>query len=456
MRILLGWKDVMSSALETVRRDFGGEIIEPGGPGYESASRSVLTSGSPAYVLRPASVGDVQAAVRFAADAGLVLSVRGGGHGFPGFGTNDGGVVIDLSKLATVEIIDDERHRVRIGGGATWGPVAAALAPHGLAISSGDTKSVGVGGLTLTGGIGWKVRKYGLALDNLVAAELVTATGEVVRASAEAHPELFWAIRGGGGNFGIVTAFEFVAHPTTNVFFGKISFPAAEAATVLQGWANYLRTAPEELTSTAEFANPFAGGPEAPVEIHVAVDSDDAELAAKATDPIRGLGTVLDDDVALKPYAEVLADGMTPPPGIQVVTRNAFVDAESVPEVLQILAEIGASERSPFIAVRSVGGAVSLVPDDATAYAHRQAELMFVTTVLGPQPVVESARPGLDAIWARLAPHVNGAYASFLASATEEDVAAIYPAQTYQRLAAVKRHYDPSNLFARNHNVRPE
>src|SRR5215831_6135250 len=162
MRILLGWKDVMSSALETVRRDFGGEIIEPGGPGYESASRSVLTSGSPAYVLRPASVGDVQAAVRFAADAGLVLSVRGGGHGFPGFGTNDGGVVIDLSNLATVEIIDDERHRVRIGGGATWGPVAAALAPHGLAISSGDTKSVGVGGLTLTGGIGWKVRKYGL------------------------------------------------------------------------------------------------------------------------------------------------------------------------------------------------------------------------------------------------------------------------------------------------------
>ena len=190
----------------------------------------MLASGSPAYVLRPKSVGDVQAAVRFAAGAGLALSVRGGGHGFPGFGTNDGGVVIDLSKLATVEIIDDERHLVRIGGGATWGQVAAALAPHGLAISSGDTRSVGVGGLTLTGGIGWKVRKYGLALDNVVAAEVVTADGEVVRASAEENPELFWAIRGGGGNFGIVTAFEFAAHPTTDVFFGKIAFPAAEAA----------------------------------------------------------------------------------------------------------------------------------------------------------------------------------------------------------------------------------
>ena len=446
----------MSSALETLRRDFGGDIIEPGGAEYESASRSVLASGSPACVLRPETAGDVQAGVRFAAGAGLVLSVRGGGHGFPGFGTNDGGVVIDLSKLAGVEIIDDERHLVRIGGGATWGQVAAALAPHGLAISSGDTKSVGVGGLTLTGGIGWKVRRYGLALDNVAAAEVVAAGGQVVRASAAENQELFWAIRGGGGNFGIVTAFDFVAHPTTEVFYGRIAFPASEAATVLQGWADYLRTAPEELTSVAGFANPFAGGPEAPVEIYVAFDGDDPELAAQAIDPIRRLGTVIDDDVQPKPYADTLVDGLTPPPGIQFVTRSAFVDKESVSEVLRILTEAGASERSPFIAVRSVGGAVSRVPGDATAYAHRQAELMVVTTVAGPKPVVEAARPALEAIWRRLAPHVNGAYANFLATATEEDVAAIYPAETYQRLAAVKRQYDPGNLFARNHNIRPE
>ena len=234
----------MSSALETLRRDFGGDIIEPGGAEYESASRTVLASGSPAYVLRPKSVGDVQAGVRFAASAGLLLSVRGGGHGFAGFGTNDGGVVIDLGNLANVEIIDKERHLVRIGGGATWGQVAAALAPHGLAISSGDTKSVGVGGLTLTGGIGWKVRKYGLALDNVAAAEVVTASGQAVQASTEENPELFWAIRGGGGNFGIVTAFDFAAHPTTDVFYGKIAFAASEAATVIQGWADYLRAAP--------------------------------------------------------------------------------------------------------------------------------------------------------------------------------------------------------------------
>lgn len=455
-RILLCGRNVMSSALEALHRDFGGDIIEPGSAGYESARRSRFTSGTPAHVLRPKNVGDVQASVRFAASAGLVLSVRGGGHGFAGFGTNDGGVVIDLSLLANVEIIDDERHLVRIGGGATWGQVAAALAPHGLAISSGDTKSVGVGGLTLTGGIGWKVRKYGLALDNVAAAEVVTADGQVVQASAEENPDLFWAIRGGGGNFGIVTAFEFVAHRTKDVFYGKIGFPASAAATVLQSWADYLRTAPEELTSVVAFANPFAGGPEAPVEIHVAFDGDDPELATKAIDPIRRLGTVIGDDIALKPYADTLADGATAPPGIQFMTRSAFVDKKLVPEVLRILAEVRASEQSPFITVRSVGGAISRVPNDATAYAHRQAELMFVTTLAGPAPAVQAARPALETIWGRLAPHVNGAYANFLTSATEEDVAAIYPTQTYRRLAAVKRQYDPGNLFARNHNIRPQ
>ncbi|WP_433250060.1 FAD-binding oxidoreductase [Streptosporangium sp. CA-135522] len=442
----------MSSALETLRRDFGGDIIEPGGADYESAARSVLASGDPAYVLRPKSVGDVQAGIGFATHAGLSLSVRGGGHGFAGFGTNDDGVVIDLGTLANVEIIDKERHLVRIGGGATWGQVAAALAPHGLAISSGDTKGVGVGGLTLTGGIGWKVRKYGLALDSVVAAEVVTASGELVQASAKENPELFWAIRGGGGSFGIVTAFEFLAHPTTDVFHGKIAFPASEAATVLPGWADHLRTAAEELTSIAA----FAGGPEAPIEIYVAFDGDDPQRAAQAIDPIRRLGTVIDDDIALKPYADTLVDGMTPPPGIRFVTRSAFVDEESVGEVLRILAGVGALERSPFIAVRSVGGAVSRVPDAATAYAHRRAELMFVTATAGPKPVVEAARPALEALWGRLAPHVNGAYANFLDSATEEDVAAIYPAETYRRLAAVKRQYDPGNLFARNHNIRPQ
>jgi FAD/FMN-containing dehydrogenase len=447
---------VMNPALETLRRGFRGDIVEPDGEEYESARRSLLAAGSPACVLRPDDVADVRAALRFAVTAGLAPAVRGGGHGFPGFGTNDGGVVIDLRRLSGVQVVDKERHLVRVGGGATWGQVAATLAPHGLAISSGDTKSVGVGGLTLTGGIGWKVRKYGLALDQLAGVEVVTAGGDVVHANAAENPELFWAIRGGGGNFGIVTAFDFVAHPTTDVFHGRIAFPASEAAGVLQGWAAYLRTAPDELTSVVSFANPFAGGPEAPVDIHVAFDGDDPVPAARALDPIRRLGTVTEDDVALKPYADVLEDGATPPPGIRLVTRSAFVDEANVSEILRLLAAVGASQRSPFIAVRSVGGAVSRVPGDATAYAHRRAELMVTTTVGGPAPVVEAARPALAAIWEELAPHVGGAYANFLSSATEEDVAAVYPAETYERLAAVKRRYDPANLFAGNHNVRPQ
>jgi FAD/FMN-containing dehydrogenase len=446
----------MSTTTDILRRHFGGAIIGPGDAEYPAVSGSILASGSPAHVLRPTNVDDVRAAVGFARETGLPLSVRGGGHGFQGFGTNHGGVVIDLRALADVEVLDADRHLVRIGGGATWGEVAAALAPYGLAISSGDTKGVGVGGLTLTGGIGWKVRKYGLALDNVVAAEVVTADGEVVRASAEEHPDLFWAVRGGGGNFGIVTAFEFRAHPTTDVFFGKISFPAAEAGDVLQGWAEYQRSAPDEVTTVVALANPMAGGREAPVEIHVAFDGDDAEAAAAALDPIRRLGTVLEDDVALTPYADVLEDAPKPPPGLQFVTRSAFADQESVSDLLRVVAEVAGSEGSPFLALRSVGGAVSRVPDDATAYAYRQAELVFLTFAGGPAPVVEAARPGLDAVWAKVAPHVHGAYANFLTSATEDEVAAIYPADTRARLAAVKGRYDPDNLFAANHNVVPD
>ncbi|MGW6198012.1 FAD-binding oxidoreductase [Kribbella sp. NPDC055110] len=441
--------------MSAVVEGFAGEIVGPDDAGYDAASRTVLVGGSPAYVLRPATVEDVRKAVRYAAGSGLPLAVRGGGHAFPGFGTNDGGVVIDLVDLAGIELVDKDKHVVRIGGGATWGQVAAALAPHGLAISSGDTKSVGVGGLTLTGGIGWKVRKYGLALDSLVAAEVVTANGDVVRASADENQELFWAIRGGGGNFGIVTAFEFAAHPTTDIHFGKVVFPANEIAEVLPRWAEYLRTAPAELTSIASFANPFFGGPEAPLEIQVAYDGDDAELAAQAIDPIRALGTVLADDVTLTPYAEVLVDGAVPPPGIQFATRSAFVDKDSVPEVLRILVEAGTSQGSPVIAIRSVGVAVAQVADDATAYAHRQAELMFVTMTVGPPPVIEASRPARQQLWDRLSPQVSGAYANFLSDAEDADVAAVYPAKTYERLAAVKREYDPENVFAGNHNVRP-
>ena len=187
----------------------------------------------------------------------------------------------------------------------------------------------------------------------------------------------------------------------------------------------------------------------------MAFDGDDPELAARALDPIRRLGTVLEDDVAPHAYADILVEGAALPPGLELLGHSGFVDRESVPDALRILAEAGTSQGSPSIAIRSVGGAVSRVADEATAYAHRGAELLVATVAGGPKPVIEAARPGLAAIWAKLAPHVNGAYSNFLASTTADDVAAVYPAGTYERLAAVKRQYDPSNLFARNHNVPP-
>ncbi|MEY9928136.1 FAD/FMN-containing dehydrogenase [Catenulispora sp. GP43] len=445
----------MTTTLENLSRDFSGDIIEPGHPEYAAKSGTIMASGAPAVILRPSSVGGVQAAVRYAAVAGLPLAVRGGGHSFSGFGTNDGGVVIDLSVLCGVEIVGGGWHVVRIGGGATWGQVAEALAPHRLAISSGDTKGVGVGGLTLSGGIGWKVREYGLALDSLVRAEVVTADGRVLTADEDENPDLFWAVRGGGGNFGIVTAFEFAAHATTDVFHGRIAFPAAQAPQVVHGWAEHMRGAPEALTAIAAFANPFAGGPEAPVEIFVTFDGDSAEDADAALDPIRRLGTVTGDSVALKPYADILEETQTPPPAITFHTRDAFVERDGVDAALRILTEVGASDGAPFITIRSIGGALGRVAEDATAFAHRRAELMIGTVVIGPAPVVQAALPALDATWERLAPHVSGTYSNFNSAADEADVAAAYPADTYKRLAAVKRQYDPANLFAANYNVRP-
>ena len=445
----------MTTMLETLSSDFSGDIIEPGHPEYDAAAGVVLAAGSPAVVLRPSSVGGVQAAVKYAAASGLPLAVRGGGHSFAGFGTNDGGVVIDLSLLDAVEILDGGWNIVRIGGGATWGQVATALQPHGLAISSGDTKGVGVGGLTLGGGIGWKVRKHGLALDSLVRVEVVTADGRVVTADEDDNAELFWAVRGGGGNFGIVTAFEFAAHPSTDVFHGRIAFPGAESTKVIHGWADYMRTAPESLTAIAVWANLFAGGPDAPVEILVTFDGDSEQAAAAALDPIRRLGTVLADDVRLKPYEDVLEEAQTPPPGIRFFSRNAFVDHANSEAALSILTEVGSAPGSPFLSVRSIGGAMARVAADATAFAHRHVELMIGTATVGPTPVIEAAMPALDALWDRLAPHTSGTYANYNTTADDADVAAAYPTDTYKRLAAVKRQYDPANLFSANYNVQP-
>src|SRR5690606_30919017 len=255
-------------------------------PEYDDLRNVFNQTGNPAVIVRPKNTDEIAGAIRFAQDNQLKLSVRSGGHGATGLSTNDGGLVIDLSHFNSVEVLDPAQRLVRIGTGAKWGDVAQALAPHGLAISSGDTLSVGVGGLTLGGGIGWMVRKYGLAIDNLVAADVVTANGELVRASKDENPDLLWALEGGGGNFGVVTAFEFVAQPVRKVFFGNIVYGLDNLAELIAGWRDGMRKAPEELTTMLVTLPSFMGMPPAAI-VMCCYAGDDQAAADKALKPFR-------------------------------------------------------------------------------------------------------------------------------------------------------------------------
>ncbi|MEK7153112.1 MAG: FAD-binding oxidoreductase, partial [Patescibacteria group bacterium] len=290
--------------LTALKKSIVGTVVLPGDSAYKKLRNAFANAGKPAVIVQCLNNADVQKAIQFARDNALLLSVRGGGHNGAGFGTNIDGLVIDLSPMNSITVIDEQKNIVRIEGGTKWVSVADTLAAHGLAISSGDTKSVGVGGLMLMGGMGWMVRKYGLALDNLVAAEVVVANGEVLRASAEEHTDLFWAIRGGGGNFGVVTVFEVTAHPIRNVFFGIITYPATETAAVLKGWADYMRTATDDITTIANIA-PAMGGTPPPLGITVCYAGDDADAAKRAIEPLLHIGTVLNQTIKKMPYEDV-------------------------------------------------------------------------------------------------------------------------------------------------------
>ncbi|MFI6504911.1 FAD-binding oxidoreductase [Nonomuraea typhae] len=415
------------------------EVIRPGDAAYAQISGSFAHTGAPAYVFRPRSAEEVAEAVRFAAREGLELSVRSGGHHGAGYGTNDGGVVADLSQLDAIEI---DGQRVRLGAGATWGQVAETLAPHGLAISSGDTRSVGVGGLLTGGGIGWMVRKYGPAVDRLVAAEVVTASGEIVRASEQENADLFWAIRGGGGHAGVVTVFEMTAERESAVTFARFTYPAGQAAAVLKNWRDALRTADEGLTSTAQLFPAF--GEQAPPSVVIlAAYAGDDPAAVK---PLAALGDLVAEDVKVVPYAEVLEDAFLPP-GFQPIVRNRFA-SDLTDELIDVFA--GAEIPLMYREIRAIGGALNRVPAHATAFAHRDAVAMVQTVLLGTPEQHGPRLPAFEALWAALKPHVSGAYGNFLTHPTDEDAAEVYPGATGERLAAIKKDRDPANLFGRN------
>ncbi|HEX5547924.1 MAG TPA: FAD-binding oxidoreductase [Ktedonobacterales bacterium] len=432
-----------------------GDVVLPTSSSFDELRNVFNQAGSPAAIVRAQTNEDVSAAIRFARERHVALSVRSGGHGLSGLATNNGGLVIDLARFNTVEIIDPARHLVRVGAGAHWGAVAEALAPHRLAISSGDTNQVGVGGLTLGGGIGWMVRKYGLTIDGLEAADLITADGRALHVSAREHPDLFWAIRGGGGNFGVVTSFDFRAQPCGEIIGGLVTYDPADAENVLSAWARSMREASEELSSTFVLFSGF--GPQMPAQIMVLLcyAGDDEATANEAIKPFLHLGAVRSQDIQRKPYHAMLEDAVSPPPALKLVGHAGFLKTLSHEAIAALAANYGQVGK-PIAQIRALGGAVDRVSSEATAFAHRGNEALVVVPAFAPKDASdEQARQIRQAAWQPLAPFVSGAYLNFVSDASEATVAAIYPSATYARLARIKAEYDPDNIFNHNQNIKP-
>jgi hypothetical protein len=437
---------------DALTQTFTGKIILPNDPEYAVASSSMMRTGTPQLIVLPHTSQDVVAAIKFAKDNTLVISVRSGGHSGAGWSTNDGGIIIDLSAFNSIDVLDDETGFVRIGTGARWEEVALALEPFGLAISSGDTKSVGVGGLTLGGGIGWMVRKYGLAIDSLVAAEVVTAQGEIIRTSAESHPDLFWAIRGGGGNFGVVVNFEFKAHKVAGVTAGSIQYGLDQLSQVLTGWRDAMRQAPRELTTSLLLLPQMGENPGA-IIIMCCFASPDQAVANSALEPLLNLGTVLKQDISVKPYAKILEEAH-PPAGMRVVSKNAFVPQIS-DDLIMALTQFHTKHPQNFVLLRHLAGAFSEVSPDATAFAHRQSEALiivpfFLPAQATPQDIQTSLQP-----WKILEPFTKGSYVNFQSERDSKSIEEAYPSKTLARLAEIKRTYDPENIFNQNYNISP-
>jgi FAD/FMN-containing dehydrogenase len=437
----------------------GGRVLAPDDAGYDEARGVFLQSVDrrPAAIVRPLDAADTARAVAFARDARVELAVRGGGHSQAGHGTSDGGIVLDLSGLDRLEV-DPGSRVVRAGGGLTTGAVTVAAATHGLAVGFGDTSSVGIGGLTLGGGLGYLVRKHGLTVDHLLGAEVVTAEGQVLEVDADRHPELFWALRGGGGNFGVVTRFDYRLHRVDMVTGGMLALPATPQT--IAGLVAEADAAPEELSLVANVLLapplPFVPAEQVgkPLLLALLVHAGPLEDGERAVAPFRALATPFADFVRPLPYPEMFPDEQRDAPP-RAVVRTFFsdrLDEEVARELLDRLE--GSTAQLPAAQIRVLGGAAARVPDDATAFAHRQRRLMLNVAAV-------YADPGEDAVHARWADDAvealrqgdDAAYVNFLGEEGPDRVRAAYPGATWDRLRAVKREYDPENVFRLNQNV---
>jgi FAD/FMN-containing dehydrogenase len=448
-------------SIPALRAELNGRVIAPGDGEYDRA-RTVFYGGidrRPAAVIRPADAAEVARVVSLARDTGLPLAVRCGGHSVATHSVVDDGIVLDLSSLKAIDIDTDAR-TAWADGGLTAGEYTAAAGKHGLATGFGDTGSVGVGGITLGGGVGFLSRKYGLTIDNLLAAEVVTASGELLRTDAETHPDLFWAIRGGGGNFGVVTRFQFRLREVPQALGGMLFLPAKPE--VIVSLIEQASAAPEELSTifNVMVAPPL---PFVPEEYHgqlvvmglicYAGDPADGE---RVVAPMRAVDTPLADMVRPIQYPEMFP----PEPGEYHPTaaaRTMFIDRVDQGVAETILEHLRASDAPVRVTqLRVLGGAISRVPADATAYAHRQAPIMANVAAFYNGPEDRPAKEAwVDGLAGALYQGNDGAYVNFLGDEGEARVRAAYPGPIWDRLADVKRRYDPENLFRLNQNVAP-
>jgi FAD/FMN-containing dehydrogenase len=448
-------------SIPKLRADIAGAVVGPGDPGYDASRRVFLPAVDrrPAVIVRPVDAGEVAHVVSLARETGLELAVRGGGHSNAGHGTNEGGIVLDLAGLTALEL-DAGSRVVRAAGGLTSGEVTGAAAPHGLAVGFGDTGSVGIGGLTLGGGVGYLVRKHGLTIDHVLGAEVVTADGRVLEVDAERDPDLFWAIRGGGGNFGVVTRFDYRLHAVDMVTGGMLALPATPET--LAGLVAAAEAAPEELSVIANvlLAPPLPFVPAElvgePLVFAQLVHAGPLDDGVRAVAPLRALAQPVADFVRAMHFSEMFpAEAQEVPQ--RAVVRTFFADALGEDAARELLGRLQASTAQFAAAqIRVLGGAAARVPSGATAFAHRQRRLMVNVVATYTSPNEDPVHRGwAEDAAAALRQGEDAAYVNFLGDEGAERVRAAYPGSTWDRLAEVKQRYDPGNVFRLNQNVPP-
>ena len=453
----------ITSLIEQLQSGLRGRLVLPGAPDYD-ALRTVVAGDidrRPAAIALVADAADVQHVVRVAGATGVELAVRCGGHSGAGHSVTEGGVVLDLREMKRLEV-DPVQRTADAEAGLTAAEVTSAAAEQGLAVGFGDTGSVGIGGITLGGGVGYLVRKHGLTIDSLLGADIVTADGELLEVDAEHYPDLFWAIRGGGGNFGVATRFRYRLHPMEGFVGGMLVLPATADSIV--AFIAAAEAAPEEVSTIANVmtAPPMPFLPEEtvgkPVILGMLAYSGNPQEGERALAPFRAVAEPLADMVKPMPYPEMYAaeegEGEYHPLAVATTMHIDRVDRDAAVTIVEFLEASDAPMR--VAQLRVLGGAMARVADDATAYAHRQSRIMVNLAAFYEGPDDRPRRQAwLDDFAAALDQGDPAAYVNFLGDEGEERVRAAYPGRTWERLAEVKARYDPANLFRLNQNVPP-